>query len=117
MLAIASVFIFGYKNRSSTHKAITQAQAESIISQLPEVQKRLSSGNNWAVLAEDRDSDSWFVQVAEVVNEGEIEGKETGHTATFNWYKVDRKGEVVCSMFTYDKEGNLEKDIEPNDCN
>lgn len=90
-------------------------QVEDKVRALPEVQEFISRVDRHYIYAEDRGDDFWHIQVAEVISDGEIDGKEMTHTNTFNWYKVDNKGNIVCSMFTYE-DGKL-LDVPANDCN
>lgn len=93
---------------------MTKIEAENLIKEQPEVKSRL---NTLTVNAEDRYDDYWYVRVAEVVDDGEIDGQKTGHTSTFNWYKVNKgDGKVICSMFSYDKNGTLTKASSNSDC-
>lgn len=99
-------------------KSLTKTDAENLVRKLPEVKDKLNNSSGWVVNAEDRHDDYWYIQVAEVINDSS-KGTTTGlgHTATFNWYKVDKNnGKIVCSMFNYDENGALKKDNEPNSC-
>lgn len=88
----------------------TKEEAEKRVSSLPEVKRFLtndsSRGRQFTVSADENreNPNHWLVQVAEIVpGEG-----EDGHTATFNWYEVDKvSGSIICSMFPYDNNGKL----------
>jgi len=104
---------------SQFQSQITQMQAEDLVRNLPEVKNKLdNSKSEWIINADDR-KDNWYVQVAEVIEDTQAEDTErTGHTATFNWYKLDKNaGEIICSWFYYDKEGKrLEKKDDSGSC-
>ncbi len=63
---------------------MTQEKAVALVRQLPEVQKYLKKVPN-AHIEMDHETDSqsaWVVHVFEIKN---------GHTATLNWFEVDKK--------------------------
>lgn len=104
-----------FLNSNFWNKNISEQQAISIVKNLPEVNAYFNLGTQNAkpfIKAEDRKNNYWYVQVAEVVEDTEVKDMErTSHTATFNWYKIDRNsGDIICSMFYYDKNGKLIKD-------
>lgn len=82
---------------------ITQQQAINIIKDLPEVENYLDEKNTF-IRAEERGTDYWVVQVGSINKSTE---DTPPHTATFNWYKIDKTGKIVCSMFIYDKKGKF----------
>ncbi|MDO8658157.1 MAG: hypothetical protein Q7K55_05425 [Candidatus Levybacteria bacterium] len=95
-----------------SNKTISKQQAVSIVKNLPEVKTYLKMLNNvkagFFVNAEERVGENNYlhVQVAEVVVDSKIGEEYISHTATFNWYKVDKtSGKIICSMFLYDKNG------------
>lgn len=96
--------------RQVVHNKVTEEQAVNVVKNLPEVDKYFKNypDINTFIQAEERGDNYWHVQVAEVVEDTAIGENRTGHTATFNWYKVDKTtGEVKCSFFTYDKSGKM----------
>lgn len=104
---------------SQYQNQITKNQAEDIVKDLPEVKKMLDNAKNERIVTADERKDNWYVQVAEVVEDTRPEDKErTGHTATFNWYKIDKNnGKVICSWFYYDKNGKrLENKNDSDSC-
>lgn len=63
--------------------------------------------------ADDRTGRTWNVHVYEDVKNG-----NTQHTATFNWYGVDKcTGTVRCSLTKYDKTGTLIENSTDYPCN
>ncbi|MBI2622406.1 hypothetical protein HYW66_02125 [Candidatus Microgenomates bacterium] len=64
--------------------SVTQDVAVRQVKNLPEVMQYLKSVPNGQVLVdhEDKETGSYVIQVFEVKN---------GHTATFNWFLVDKK--------------------------
>lgn len=83
VLAGALIWLFAHKS-----DIITEKEALEKVKALPEVQEFIAllseDGKTASFLVEDR-GDNWSAQVLEiVVRNGE------SHTATFNWYLVDK---------------------------
>lgn len=83
-------------------KPISQQKVESIVKSLPEVKVLLNNSDSF-VKAEKR-GDDWVVQVASTETY-EKDLNIPSHTATFNWYRLDQRGKIICSMSNYDKQG------------
>lgn len=78
---------------------ITKDQATDIVAKLEDVDKfckLLEASNKRAVFdTTEEDANTWMVHVYEIVDDGE----GMSHTATFGWFKVDRKtGKVTPGM-------------------
>lgn len=85
-VVIACYFLLGQKNSNSTISKITKDAAVTEIESRPEVIEYLKEVPRGTVAVSGEENDSYLIQVYETVN---------GHTATFNWYKVDKTtGEV-----------------------
>ena len=81
-LIIAAVLAFSLENRNAG------AKATAVVSALPEVQEYLRSVPSGLVVIdhEDKETNSYLVHVYEI---------KDGHTATFNWYEVNKTtGEI-----------------------
>ncbi len=81
-----------------TIKDYTEQHARWLVEDLPEVkafiQRAQKAGSSVHIDVEPEDSRTWAVRVYEIVDDG-----GSGHTATFGWYKVDRKtGKVTEGM-------------------
>jgi len=75
---------------------MAEGDALEIVQAMPEVQSYVGqlagAGKTAQFNAEDR-GDSWAVQVFEIVEDG-----KDSHTATFNWYEVDKATGALSSM-------------------
>jgi len=100
-IAISTIGIYFLINSS---KPISQQTVESIVKSQPEVKNLLNSGDSF-VKAEKRGND-WVVQVASVQSYGKDKNIPP-HSTTFNWYKLDQRGKILCSMFIYDNQGKF----------
>ena len=82
-LSVAVIFGFSYWNKSAENTAIAKVSA------LPEVIEYLRSVPSGRIVIdhEDKETNSYLIHVYEVVDD---------HTATFNWYEVDKTtGEIT----------------------
>lgn len=84
---------------SVTPEPVNQDKAVEIVAALPEVDKfcrQLDAAGKRAMLdPSEEDSNTWMVHVYEVVDDGD----GMSHTATFGWFKVDKKtGKVSPGM-------------------
>lgn len=93
-------------------ESISKTEAEEIVKALPEIDTIMrDTEQKWFVMAEDRNDEHFYVQIAEVVENSD----SNSHTATYNWYKVSKEnGEIICSMFNYDEDGKLIKEGDVN---
>jgi len=90
--------------------SINTDRAIEIVKELPEVKshmQRFASKQSKPIIevdnSEEKDSQNWSVHVYENVNDG-----KTYHSATFNWYTIDKcTGNSKCSFSKYDNKGNL----------
>lgn len=92
-----AIVIFPYFNN-----AFQERRAVEIIKSLPEVKKLQTYPHSFVWI--DRIEGNYFI-----IQTGTINGfeDEVTHTATFNWYKVDKDtGKIACSMHSYDNKGN-----------
>jgi len=75
----------------STSAEVDQDRAAEIVSRLPDVDnflKRLSAvGKRAHIDTTEEDPQTWMVHVYEIVDDGD----GMSHTATFGWFKVDKK--------------------------
>lgn len=123
LLLIGLILSIKYQERNATNtrvlqnqNQITKIQAEEIVRNLPEVKnflKILSDNKSGLFIhAEDGKNNLWTVQVAEVVEDSKVDGKYVSHTATFNWYEIEKStGRINSSMYQYDKKGDLMKPL------
>ncbi len=107
LILLSGVFYFhpySSSKKVSVPLRVSKSQAENTVKSLPEVKSMLTDrGTEWIVEASDKNK-AWNVHVAQIVKDSDT----LSHMATFNWYTVDKKtGKVVCSMFTYDKNGKF----------
>ena len=82
VLTVAVILGFAYRNKSAGNAAIAR------VSRLPEVKEYLRAvpSGRVAIDHEDKETNSYLIQVYEI---------KDGHTATFNWYEVDKTtGEI-----------------------
>jgi len=106
------VEINGVKNASKALDCskVTESKAVDIIKQLPEVKNFLNlpfpSSSRTVVEIDHSSNDNWYVHIYEIVKDTTT----SSHTATFNWYGVDKcSGKIKCPFFKYDPQGNLVK--------
>lgn len=83
LLLVALIFLVGFvllKN-SAKNQTISKREAIAKVKALPQVTDYLKRVPNGLVLVNSEEDNAYMVQVYELKN---------GHTATFNWYKVDK---------------------------
>lgn len=94
VIAVAIVFSWSFIYESGD---IMEQEALEKIKALPEVAAFISeleeAGKTASFRVEDRGG-AWSVQVYEIVVRG-----ESSHTATFNWYNVDKNTGVITKEF------------------
>jgi hypothetical protein len=108
VLALTLLF-YPRGDKPITCKNITDDRAIQIVKELPEVKEYLKLNfpeENIPVVVIDKSRSTnslWIVHVFEIVEDNPTEG----HTATFNWYALDKcTGNVKCSFVIYDDAGN-----------
>ena len=101
---------------TASYEVVSETEAESIVRQLPEVKAFLAipykDNSKPFIEVQDNDPSAWTVWVAEAVRDNEM----VGHSATFNWYAVEkRSGKILCSMFLFDEVGTFLRSSESNE--
>lgn len=88
---------------------ISSQNAVDIVRALPEVEMYIEHVKDGAKIEIDRETDElWVVHVYTVQDYPEDEGIPS-HSATFNWYSVNKNtGTIDCSFFIY-KDGKLDR--------
>jgi hypothetical protein len=81
-----------YNRLINSPKIVTSEEATQKVSQLPAVKEYLAKVPNGKVVLENENADktAWVIHVVELVND---------HTATFNWYEVNKSTGEIKSMF------------------
>ncbi len=101
-LIIILLVRFFILEKSTPVVGLTSIEAIERIKNLPEVRQFIDNlakvGSVAKFNAEDGGED-WNIQVFEIVNQG-----GDGHTATFNWYRVDKKTGAITSEFDLENE-------------
>lgn len=91
IVAVALItFFIVFKNSRSSQKVISEKEAVATVKTLPEVTDYLKRVPNGLVAVNGEEDNVYLVQVYEFKN---------GHTATFNWYKVDKTTGAVEKQF------------------
>lgn len=91
VIAVALIIPFVvFKNFISTMTTISKEQATEKVKALPEVIEYLKRVPNGLILVNGEENDAYLIQVYEFKDE---------HTATFNWYSVNKNTGVVEKQF------------------
>lgn len=107
ILLIAAIFLFSYSKSAKTPVSASPSpsfsanDATGIVANLDEVKSYLSQVPNAKVELdhEEKETNSYIIHVYEIKN---------GHTATFNWYTIDKTTGKITKEFEFEQENSEE---------